>query len=136
MAARLLTINGGTSSLKFALFAPGDPPQRLLSGVIERIGTAEGLFRANGATGEPLHREPVQAADHRHAVDRLIRWLEARGEAGKVAAVGHRVVHGGSLHTDAERVTPELLAELRRLCPLDPDHMPGGIALLEAFHKR
>jgi hypothetical protein len=58
----------------------------------------------------------------------LIDWLEKRGRLSTLAAVGHRVVHGGRRYSEPQRVTPELVGELRRLSPLDPAHLPGEIA--------
>jgi acetate kinase len=77
----------------------------------------------------------LAAADHRSAVDFLLDWLEARPEFASVKAVGHRVVHGMK-HSVPERVTPKLLAELHRITPYAPDHLPREIGLIQAFRKR
>lgn len=136
MRARVLTINGGSSTLKFAVFGTEDPPQRAVSGSIDRIGAEGSRLRARGPLlGGPVDEE-ADAPDVRAAAERLITWLAARGGLTGVGAVGHRVVHGGSRHSAAQTVTPALIAELRSLSPLDPDHMPGGIALLEAIRRR
>jgi acetate kinase len=132
----ILTINGGSSSIKFALFAPGAAPRRLLSGEIERIGLPDAVLAVKGGGGQPPERRPVEAPDHWQAVQGLIGWLDGRVGFGGVAAVGHRVVHGGARYNQPQRVTPELLDELRRLSPLDPAHLPGEIALIEAFQRR
>lgn len=130
---RLLTINGGSSSIKFALFAPGEPPRRMLAGEVERIGLPNAFLKAEGENGEPARQEPIDAADHRRAVERLIEWLERRIGFSSVAAIGHRIVHGGARYGAPAPVTPELVEELKRLSPLDPAHLPGEIALIEAF---
>src|SRR6185437_10694324 len=132
--SRILTINGGSSSIKFALYAAGEPPRRLLSGLIERVGQAEAGLIAKDDKGTS-QRHPFAAADHAQAGAALIHWLTHRGGFEEVAAVGHRVVHGGPRYRDPQRVTPELLDELRRLIPLDPAHLPGEIALIEAFQQ-
>jgi acetate kinase len=134
MSGCVLTINGGSSSLKFALFEPGAPPRRLLSGQVERIGQDGPTLTLKGGDGKAEHQN-IAAADHAEAVAGLIRRLEQQGVFARVAAVGHRVVHGGPRYSAPQRVTPELLAELRRLSPLDPAHLPGEIALIEAFTK-
>ncbi|HEV3255476.1 MAG TPA: acetate/propionate family kinase [Gemmataceae bacterium] len=136
MTAGVLTINGGSSSIKFALYAPGDPPGALLSGKVERVGLGDAVLRVKGADGQPPVRQPVDAPDHQGAVGQLIDWLEKSAGLGQVAAIGHRVVHGGARYTEAQRITPEMLAELRRISPLDPDHLPSEIALIEAFARR
>jgi acetate kinase len=142
MSVRVLTINGGSSTLKFAVFEMSeagkgvDPPQRAVSGSIDRIGAMGSRLRAKGPwLGEPVEEE-ILAPDARSAAERMIAWLDGRGGLAGIAAVGHRVVHGGGRHGASERVTPALVAELRALSPLDPDHMPGGIALLEAVQRR
>ena len=76
MAARLLTLNGGSSSLKFALFEPADPPRRLQAGVIERIGMPESVFRSSEASGNAVQHEVIGACSHVQAAERLIRRLE------------------------------------------------------------
>ncbi len=65
----------------------------------------------------------------------LIDWLEQQTDFNSVKAVGHRVVHGMQ-HTAPELVTPELIDELRRITPFDPEHLPGEIELIEAFRQR
>ncbi len=130
-ASCVLTINGGSSSLKFALFGPG---LRLLSGTVERLGLGDAFLRARGADGSE-ERRPV-ASDMGRAAEDIIEWLDTRGDLGRVAAVGHRIVHGGPDNFEARLVTPDLVATFGRISPLDPSHLPGEIALIEAFDRR
>ena len=136
MTGSVLTINGGSSSIKFALYAPGDPPRPLMSGKVERIGLGDAVLSANGVDGKPPVCQPIDAPDHEHAVGGLIEELEKCVGLREVAAVGHRVVHGGICNTEARLITPELVHELRRISPLDPNHLPAEIALIEAFVRR
>jgi len=136
MTKCVLTINGGSSSVKFALFGLTEAPHRMLSGEVERIGLPGTVLSAKSVDGRATKNEPFAAADLAQAGERLIGWLEEHGDLGKVAAVGHRVVHGGPHYTRSRRVTPEVIEELRRIAPLDPDHLPGEIALLQAFLVR
>jgi len=136
MSARVLTINGGSSSLKFAIFGPKETADRLLAGSIDRIGAPGSRLRAQGTLLAASVDEEIAVPDVRAAAEHLIAWLQERGALANLCAVGHRVVHGGPHHSAAEVVTPDLIAELRGLSPLDPDHMPGGIALLETIHRR
>lgn len=108
-AAHVLTVNGGSSSLKFALFDPGDPPRRLAGGAVERLGQTD----------------PVPG---------LLDWLDRNGT--RIAAIGHRIVHGGPHHFAPALVTPDLLADLRTASPLDPAHLPAEIRLVEALAAR
>jgi acetate kinase len=133
---RILTINGGSSSIKFALFEAGASLRRILEGAIERIGLPDTTFRVTGSNPADDVRHPVTAPDHATAVSALMDWLEEGGGADALTAVGHRVVHGGPKYSEPQRITPEMVEELRRLSPFDPEHLPEEILLTEAFHHR
>jgi acetate kinase len=133
--SNILTINGGSSSIKFALYQIGEPLKRKLCGKIDRIG----LSGTNLTFNEPTKIQPksfkLAAADHKSAANALIDWLEKQIDFKSVKGVGHRVVHGMK-HTEPEIVTKKLLAELRRISPNDPDHLPREIELIEIFRQR
>jgi acetate kinase len=131
---RILTINGGSSSIKFALYEARQPLERKLHGKVDRIGEPEAKLTFEDPTGR-RQASFGAAADHRSAADHLIGWLEEQEGFASVAAVGHRVVHGMS-HTEPELVTQELLDELHRLGPYDPEHLPRELELVEAFRER
>jgi acetate kinase len=133
---QILTVNGGSSSIKFALFEAGDPPRRILEGGIDRIGLPETSFRVKGPEKADNFSRVVVAADHTTAVDFLMDWMEERMGPVGLAAIGHRVVHGGPKYSQPQRITAEMVEELRRLSPFDPDHLPEEIRLTEAFHLR
>ncbi len=99
---RILTVNGGSSSIKFALFELGERPRRIHSGTVDRANTD---------------------------------WIDSLDLSGLVA-VGHRIVHGGPTHFDPQWVTPALLADLRLAMPLDPNHLPAEIELIETIAQR
>jgi len=132
----ILTINGGSSSIKFALFEAGDSLRRILEGGIERIGLPEPILRVKGLNQADNFSRLVAAADHTVAVGALMDWIEERiGRVG-LTAVGHRVVHGGPKYSDPLLITREMIEELRQLEPFDPEHLPEEIELTEAFHRR
>ena len=133
--SRILTINGGSSSLKFALFERADPPARLLSGRVDRIGLKDARWVVARAGGGGEEDRRVDAPDQKAAVRLLIEWLERAVGFPEIGAVGHRIVQGGSRYYRPERVTDELIEELRKLSPCDPDHLPGEIELIEAFRS-
>ena len=112
----ILTLNAGSSSLKVALFDGGAPPGRIFSYAVARVGQT--------------------VADHAQALDVALAQLEAHGGLGALAAVGHRVVHGGPRYASPQLVTPGVIEELKRLAVLDPDHLPAEIAILEAMRSR
>ena len=132
----VLTINGGSSSNKFALFETGNTLKRVLEGSIERIGLPDARLRVKSVNPADGFSRPVKAPDHTVAVEVLMDWIEERGDQEVLAAVGHRVVHGGPKYSEPQRITAEMMAELRRLSPFDPEHLPEEILLAEAFQSR
>jgi acetate kinase len=149
----VLTINAGSSSIRFAFYdagaapakghspakgrAPTKPgaPTKLLDGKLERIGLDHSSLSVNELTpGSEPSRVAVDAADRRSAVDFLLGWLEKHPLFKGVDAVGHRIVHGMA-HTSPERVTPELVAELKRITTYDPEHLPREIELIETVSR-
>ncbi|MBZ5524341.1 MAG: acetate/propionate family kinase [Acidobacteriia bacterium] len=131
----VLTINGGSSSIRFAVYEAGETPRRRLDGKIDRIGLSGTNLIVNDAAGKPQAPRRLAAADHSRAVGFLLDWLEEQPVFASIKAVGHRVVHGMK-HSRPERVTPKLLAQLYRITPYDPDHLPREIGLIEAFLQR
>jgi acetate kinase len=122
----LLTINAGSSSIKFALFEAGAAPRRLDKGSIERIGLADG-------------------PDRQTAVEQLMQWIgkHAGGDGGgqrsghgDLGAVAHRIVHGGPRYSAPVRLTPAVVTELKALSPFDPDHLPQELRLAQALAER
>lgn len=104
-------------------------------GLVDRIGLPNSEMLVTDAATRQPSRRAVHAPDHRTCVGFITEWLEQQVGVGRLCAVGHRVVHGGKTYSGPERVTPELLAELRRLCPYSPEHLPGEITLIESFHQ-
>jgi acetate kinase len=133
---RVLTINGGSSSLKFALFEAGKSPRRIWHGGIDRIGNPEAILRVQGLDPADNFSRPVMAADSVAAVAIFMDWIQERGGRDAFAAVGHRLVHGGPKYNLSQRITPELLDDLGKLTLFDPEHLPGEILLVEAFYQR
>jgi acetate kinase len=131
----ILTINGGSSSVKFALYQEGQTMIRGLYGTLDRIGLAGTSFTLHGPAANQQETRKLDASDHRSAANYLLDWLQTQPAFASVRAVGHRVVHGMQ-HTAPELVTDGLLDELHRVSPYDPDHLPGEIELIEAFRQR
>ena len=126
--ATVLAVNAGSSSLKFAVFEMGEPPSRRLAGRVERIGSARATFALDAGEG----RE-VAAPDHAAALTLALDALRTRGL--DFDAVGHRIVHGGPRYLAPARVSPALVAELRRISPFDPEHLPAEMSLIEALER-
>ncbi|HEU4439705.1 MAG TPA: acetate/propionate family kinase, partial [Methylomirabilota bacterium] len=131
-APALLCLNAGSSSLKFAVYQENE--RRLAEGAVEEIGRAGArawIKRGEGTAEKVAGR----FADHGEAVAAVFGLLRQH-QLPEPAGVGHRLVHGGEAHAAPERVTPALLAALRRVVPLAPLHMPSGLAGVEAVAAR
>jgi Acetokinase family len=140
MADAVLTINAGSSSLKFSVYRIAERDRLELSakGQVEGIGTAPHLV-AEDAEGKVLvdRRFPNEPSSGHDTFFRVVGgWLrEHFGDRAALLGVGHRVVHGGTEFTAPVRVTPAVLAQLEALCPLAPLHQPhnlGGIRAVAA----
>jgi acetate kinase len=132
----LFTVNGGSSSIKFAVFSLAPQPQPLLSGQVERIGSSGAALKAVDAAGHVIDERPIEAADHGQAAELLADWLRDRVPGDGVRGVGHRVVHGGVRLVEHQPITDAVLAELYAARPLDLAHLPREIALIEVFRRR
>jgi acetate kinase len=131
----VLTVNSGSSSVKFALYPTDSPTRQLLSGNLERIGLPNPLLTIHDGAQKTAPRV-IAAPNHLAAAEFLIRWLDEHVGFARVDGVGHRVVHGGLKISQAQVVTQQLIRGLRRISPYDPEHMPSGIQLMEVFHRR
>jgi acetate kinase len=131
----VLTLNGGSSSIRFAVYESGPAPRLRLAGKIDRIGSRGTNLTVTCPVAQRPETHGFTAADHRTAAGFLLHWLEQQPVFASVRAAGHRVVHGMH-HTAPERITAKLLAELHRITPYDPDHLPGEIELIEALRTR
>jgi acetate kinase len=133
--SRILAINCGSSTIKFALFETGETLQQIAAGGIDRIGL-EATFQVKAKNQADNISRSVAAPDHTAAVGILLNWIKEHSGHGLLSAVGHRVVHGGPKYSKPQQVTAEILEELRRLSPFDPEHLPDEILLIETFLRR
>jgi acetate kinase len=133
---RILTINGGSSSIKFALFEAADALDRILAGGIERIGQPEATLRVKGSNSRDNFSRAVTAPDHTVAAGVLMDWIQERIGHDALTAVGHRVVHGGPHYSEPQLITEEMVEELHQLTVFDPEHLPEEILLTQEFHRR
>jgi acetate kinase len=131
----ILAINGGSSSIKFALFKTGNSLKQLFNGAIENIGTQKATLNFSNTIDQQKNIIDIEAADHDQAANHLIDWLEKQEHFDSIKAIGHRIVHGMD-HTEPELVTDDLLNELKKISAFDPEHLPEEIKLIETFSKR
>ena len=132
----ILTINGGSSSIKFALFQPQDEMRKILSGSIDHIGSSNSGLVVRGEAAADNFSRPISASEHGAAVASLSDWLGERLGDAALLAIGHRVVHGGAKYWNPQRVTPQVIRDLHELILYDPEHLPEELQLIEAFQRR
>lgn len=134
-SASILTLNGGSSSIRFALYDANEPPKRRLVGKVERVGLSDASLTFKEASGQQQVGPAIATADVRSTVGILLDWLDARTKLASLRAVGHRIVNG-MMRSSPERITADLLNELKRISPYDPDHLVLEIQLIEEIRKR
>ncbi len=132
---RILTINRGSSSVKLALYHVGPAERLVLSGKIDRIGSAGSHFEMKDADGKVLTKRELNLPDHETALQVLLDWLQGHIGRQGLDAVGHQLVHGGVKYTYPHVITPELLASLKKLIPLAPDHLPQDLRIIESVQQ-
>jgi len=130
----VLTLNAGSSSLKFAVFdAAGTEFPPAIRGAIDGIGETPQL-RARDAAGKDLaDRQWPRGCDQDTMLHDLLDWVTAQLGHGRLAAVGHRIVHGGRRFSAPVRVTEAALRQLEALTPLAPLHQPHNLAPIRAM---
>lgn len=131
----ILAINAGSSSLRLALIASDDPGRRVFTGKVDRIGLGGTTYTFTGPQIGAHGSLALAAADRPAVVTFILDWLAQQPAFASLRAVGHRVVHGMS-RSAPERVTPALMATLRGIIPMDPEHLPLAVALIDEFARR
>lgn len=131
----VLTINGGSSSLKFAIYSEGKPPTLILSGKFERIGMTESTLTISRPDTPPECRH-LHLPNHAACIPMLADVLSAAEHGSAVRAIGHRVVHGGNDHFAPKPITADLIEQLRELVLFAPEHMPTQIGLMEELRRQ
>ena len=131
----ILTINGGSSSIKFAIYEIAENENKLLSGQIKRIGSHHPTFTFTTNTNKPENQIQFDAKDFKESAEFLIDWLKKQSSFNGVTCIGHRIVHGME-HTHPEIINDILLKELNKIREYDPDHLPAEIEMIELFGKQ
>jgi acetate kinase len=131
--SNILTVNSGSSSIKFALYRMGRDEQVIFSGSLGGIGAGSGVFRVKDGTGKDLLDKTLHTPSHTEALREITAWLKTKTEAEQLDAVGHRLVHGGSRFSKTHLITPEMMETLEELIPYAPDHLPHEIRAIRGF---
>jgi acetate kinase len=138
MTDALLTLNAGSSSIKFALFRRDTPipAQPELVGQFDGIGAAHAHLKARDKAGKLLDDTDLSlSGDHPHraALAHLVNWLREHEAGWQIAGVGHRVVHGAESYSHPIRLNDAHVARLKEFIPLAPLHQPHNLAGIEAM---
>ncbi|MBL8464045.1 MAG: acetate/propionate family kinase [Thauera sp.] len=137
MSRGILTINAGSSSIKFALFPLEHPisPKAEVSGQIDGIGTDATKMVAKNQAGERIADQMLagEKVSHAQAFDALLKWFTASHADWEIVAVGHRVVHGGDLYSQPTIIDSQVLEHLNSFVPLAPLHQPHNVAGIRAL---
>lgn len=130
----LLVLNAGSSSLKFGLYDVATPSDGAIAqGHIQDIGPRpERKIRIRAGD---LGRETLPPLDHAGALANILGWIDDAADLGRISAVGHRVVHGGSLFRDAVLIDDAVVRSLRALVPLAPQHQPHNLAAIDEIAR-
>ncbi len=132
----ILTINRGSGTLKAGLYQASDPPALVVSMKVDRAGTREARIKITDTHERALLDSAVEDSAANSDLDAILKWLSANGYASRLAGIGHRLVHGGPRYTESRRITPEVIAELEKIAPIDPDHTPQAIQNIRFFTDR
>jgi acetate kinase len=135
-APYVLTLNGGSSSIKFALFNLTNKLELVLKGKIKNIGQPSANFSVEGTAEVDNFSHSIVAKDYTVAAALAIDWIVKRINHKDLNAIGHRLVYGGNRYWKPEKITADMITELRKLSPLDPEHLPEEILLVEACAER
>ena len=135
MTGAILTLNAGSSSLKFALFQVASSSPAILRGEVSDLSNTPHLIAHDSEGNVLIDQQWRDSSDGGFTVilTALFEFIDAHPGHDGLAAAGHRVVHGGAKHIEPERVTPALLQSLTELIPLDPIHMPHNLAPIRAI---
>jgi acetate kinase len=124
---RILTMNRGSATLKSTLYEVGVRNKALLSISVAYSGTTSARLKITDASSATLLDSSVKGRDSNAALEAIFAWLDKHQYLSGLQAAGHRLVHGGARYTEPQRVTPKFLSALKKLVPLDPDHLPAAI---------
>ncbi len=132
MGQRILTVNAGSSSVKFALYKSAASPDCIARGLVQGIGSSPGFKFKKGGSGAI---KPVDAKTQDQALDVILSEITPLLDGQEVAGVGHRIVHGGPLRAAPAELTEGVLADLATFNPLAPLHQPHNLSAVEAAKR-
>lgn len=129
-------MNRGSGTLKAALYEVREATLLLFSILVERVGTSESHLRIVNADSTAVFDAPVKTGGADADLEVVFDWLSEHGHMSNIEAVGHRLVHGGPHYSQPQRITPNVLKELRELEEVDPEHTPKAIREIRYVARR
>ncbi len=133
---RILTINSGSSSLKFSLYHINKKEELQRAGELERIGISSGHFFVKDKNDKTILDKSLDLPDHDSALNELFNWLKDDSPDKSLDAVAHRIVHGGSQLREPLVINKKIIEQLGKLIPLAPDHLPHELKAIKSISKR
>jgi len=122
--------------LKSTLYEVGVRNEMVLAISVAYSGGASARLKITDANGVTLLDSSVKGTDSNAALQTMFAWLDKREYLSGLKAAGHRLVHGGARYTEPQRITPKFLSALKKLVPLDPDHLPAAIKGIQFVAKK
>jgi acetate kinase len=132
----ILSVNSGSSSLKFALYHIGREEKLLFSGIISDINLTTNNFHIRNDAGQTMINQSLNKLDHQDCITKLFDWLESHGYVKQIDVVGHRIVHGGLKYTQPHLITSDLISDLNELVLFAPEHLPQELNVIKTVNKR
>ena len=131
----LLIINAGSSSVKFQLFSLDSDLISLANGKIYNLGTEPAFTAVNEELTTTEKKTLPQDCHHEQAIQFILQWIEKQQKHWEIAAVAHRIVHGGTLFTESVLITPEIMQQLKKFISLAPLHQPHNLSAIEIITR-
>ncbi len=131
----LLTINGGSSSIKFAVYGMDIKLNKMISGEIKRIGLDNPEFIITNILTNEKNEIKIDGTNFKEAAEVLLGWLKEQEFFEAIKCIGHRIVHGLE-HTHPEIIDDDLVKELYKISNYDPNHLPAEIEMIELFKRQ
>ena len=122
--------------MKSTLYEVGVRNEMVLAISVAYSGGASARLKITDANGTTLLDSSVKGTDSTAALETMFAWLDKRQYLSGLKAAGHRLVHGGARYTEPQRITPKFLTALKKLVPLDPDHLPAAIRGIQFVAKK
>lgn len=135
-SGRILTLNRGSATLKAALYDVNPEIKPALSIKIDRIDFPGTQITIKDSAGETLLESSPTGANSEPTLQIVFNWLESHNFLVNLLAAGHRLVHGGVQFQEPVKITTQVLADLEKLTPLDPDHLPAALGVIRFVAKK